>query len=423
MKILTLLFLTLMSTHVLTGNDILDVARDSGKFKILLAAAQEAGLSSALQGAGPLTIFAPNDEAFGKLPEGTVEDLLKTENKKKLIAILKLHIIPAKFEAKDVINKELISLNGETLKAYIKGGQLYVNKAKLIANDISASNGIIHIIDRVLLPAASLNNAEKMTQIIESAINKGVPLYNHGQHQACVDVYSLALESLVLWDDNLIEAELKSSIKNSLKNTQNNHKAGKNAWVLRKLLDKVYGEINNEKQKEKMMSNFKPIIESKMPKGFPKPGPLGELVVKNYPEYRMARAESGGQNSTFMKLFFHIQKSGIGMTSPVEMTLDDKDQSRENMAFIYANKEIGELGDRGNGVNVYDMPAKTYLSLGIRGSQSKEKISDAIEEMKAYLLKNQQWQLDGEARLLGYNSPMVPQENRYWEVQLPVIGK
>ncbi len=111
------------------------------------------------------------------------------------------------------------------------------------------------------------------------------------------------------------------------------------------------------------------------------------------------------------------------MTAPVEMQLDTEGQSRKNMAFLYANQNIGSTGEKGNGVEVVDLPAQAYLSIGIRGSESKQKIADAIEKIEAYLIEKKRWRVTGKARLLGYNSPMVPTENRYWEVQIPVSAK
>ena len=131
-------------------------ADKAGVFKTLLAAAKAAGLVEALSGEGPLTVFAPTDDAFAKLPKGTVETLLKPENKGKLADILKLHVVSGRVFSTDLIKaKEAKSLQGGILKLAIVDGKASVNGADLVTTDVDASNGVIHIIDTVILPAAA----------------------------------------------------------------------------------------------------------------------------------------------------------------------------------------------------------------------------------------------------------------------------
>lgn len=133
--------------------DIVDTAVAAGNFKTLAAALQAAGLVETLKGAGPFTVFAPTDEAFAKLPAGTVEDLLKPENKDKLTAILTYHVVPGKVMAADVMKvTEAATVNGKPLAIKADGGGVMVNEAKVTATDIEASNGVIHVIDGVVLP-------------------------------------------------------------------------------------------------------------------------------------------------------------------------------------------------------------------------------------------------------------------------------
>lgn len=132
---------------------IVGVANDAGQFGTLLAAAKAAGLAEALGGEGPLTVFAPTDEAFGKLPEGTVEDLLKKENLDDLAAILKYHVVQGRVFSDEVLKtKSIATLQGDMLKVSMKDGNPMVNEAGIIETDIDASNGVIHVIDHVLLP-------------------------------------------------------------------------------------------------------------------------------------------------------------------------------------------------------------------------------------------------------------------------------
>lgn len=134
------------------AKDIVDTAVAAGSFKTLAAALKAGGLIEALKSEGPFTVFAPTDEAFAKLPKGTVEDLLKPENKDKLVAILKYHVVAGKVTAADVVKLNAAkTLNGQEVKIDAKSG-VKVNDSKVVKADIITKNGVIHVIDTVLLP-------------------------------------------------------------------------------------------------------------------------------------------------------------------------------------------------------------------------------------------------------------------------------
>ncbi len=136
--------------------DIVDVAISAGSFNTLVAAVQAAGLVETLKGDGPFTVFAPTDEAFAKLPAGTVESLLEPENRDQLIAILTYHVVPGKVMASDVVGlSSATTVQGQDLEVSIKDGAAMVDNAKIIQTDISASNGVIHVIDTVVLPSSN----------------------------------------------------------------------------------------------------------------------------------------------------------------------------------------------------------------------------------------------------------------------------
>ncbi|HYI28670.1 MAG TPA: fasciclin domain-containing protein [Bradyrhizobium sp.] len=133
--------------------DLVDTALASGQFQTLAAALDAAGLVETLKGPGPFTVFAPTDEAFAKLPEGTVETLLQSENKDQLTAILTYHVVPGEVTAAEVAGlKSAETVNGGTLEIDASNGAVMVNDANVTATDIMATNGIIHIIDAVVLP-------------------------------------------------------------------------------------------------------------------------------------------------------------------------------------------------------------------------------------------------------------------------------
>lgn len=162
---------------------------------------------------------------------------------------------------------------------------------------------------------------------------------------------------------------------------------------------------------------FKPRMEAAQPPGFPAPGPVGKVVAKTYPAYRLARAKGGG---SFWTLFQHIKSNKVEMTAPVEMTMSDGMRELD-MAFLYERPDQGKTGTQGR-VAVVDVPAKTYLSIGFRGGRSQA----LMKRAKAWLEKRaaaEGWERDGSFRSMGYNSPMVRGSARYWEVQMPVKRK
>lgn len=152
-------------TNAQKSKDIVDIAASMEDFSTLVAAVKAAGLVDALKGDGPLTVFAPNNAAFNKLPKGTVETLLKPENKETLTAILKYHVIAGKFTASDIVKSikangggfMATTLQGEEIHGELSGGNVILtdakgNKSKVIVTDVMASNGVIHAIENVVMP-------------------------------------------------------------------------------------------------------------------------------------------------------------------------------------------------------------------------------------------------------------------------------
>ena len=232
--------------------DIVNVAKKSGKFTTLLAAAQAAGLVEALSGDSPLTILAPTDEAFKALPKGTVEHLLKSENLDQLREILMLHAISGEVSAGDALNAvSAKSLSGGKLKFAIDGGTFKVNGATIVKTDIVCDNGVIHVLDKVLLPEADSSDCDScspreetaMAPIdrIEAAIEKGVPVFNGGNHAGCAEIYEACLSALA--QDEQMESSVRRAMGELVERVGKVEDDTRRAWMLRQGLDHVYAAL------------------------------------------------------------------------------------------------------------------------------------------------------------------------------------
>ena len=154
-----LVLLTLVASSTLYAGkkgyskDIVDIAAGSNDFTTLVAAVKAAGLVDTLKGDGPFTVFAPTNEAFAKLPAGTVENLLKPENRDQLVSILTYHVVAGKVLASDVVKlDEATTVQGQTASVTVSDAGVMIDKANVVKTDIKASNGVIHVIDSVILP-------------------------------------------------------------------------------------------------------------------------------------------------------------------------------------------------------------------------------------------------------------------------------
>ena len=168
---------------------------------------------------------------------------------------------------------------------------------------------------------------------------------------------------------------------------------------------------------------FKPKVEAPVPAGFPAPSPVGVVEIKKLPVYRMAKvANSGLGGNNFFTLFNHIKKNKIEMTAPVEMTMAEKNgkYTESSMAFLYQETTLGKVGPQGN-IAVLDTKECMVASIGMRGSPSSENIESArrwlIEKIKS---APEAYEIAGELKVMGYNSPFMPEKLRYYEVQLPL---
>lgn len=172
-----LLAVPLMATagsYSLKKENIVDVAVGNDNFSTLVTALKAADLVGALQGDGPFTVFAPTNEAFSKLPQETLNELLKPENKKDLQAVLTYHVVAGKVDAKTAMGlSEAASLQGEKIAISLDGSNVMINQATVVAADIAASNGIIHVIDTVILPPSISQTAEINRMVSENPTAAG----------------------------------------------------------------------------------------------------------------------------------------------------------------------------------------------------------------------------------------------------------
>ena len=211
-------------------------AQAAGKFNTMLAAVAAAGLGEVLAGPGPFTVFAPTDDAFASLPAGTVEDLLKPENKQKLIDILKYHVVSGRVYDNDAVKAGKAStLLGPSINIGVNAEGLTVNDAKVVTKNINSTNGVIHVIDKVLIPAV-MTGAEVQTSL-KKAIDQGVPIFNAGHHDQCCDLYMSTLQNISSAGIAGADEHTMTMVEQTLTNAQNTHDMTDRAWVLRRGMD------------------------------------------------------------------------------------------------------------------------------------------------------------------------------------------
>ena len=229
--------------HGETKMDIVDTAANAGTFNTLIAAAKAAGLVGALKGDGPLTVFAPTDDAFSALPAGTIESLLEPGNKDQLANILKYHVIAGKVGSTALADGvRLETLAGIDASISKTEGGFNIENARIVATDIDTSNGVVHVIDRVILPPTQMSRNDA-AQIIRMAIDRGVPMFNHGNAEGTVAVYTAAAEKLMRFGG--LNAEERARLEMGLNDAASARSANAGAWELRYALDDVSASLHN----------------------------------------------------------------------------------------------------------------------------------------------------------------------------------
>ena len=215
-----------------------EVSEAAKSFQTLLAAVTEAELAETLGGKGPFTVFAPTDEAFAKLPKGTVENLLKPENRKQLTKILTYHVVAGRVFSDQVVDvKEAKTLSGQSVNISLGAEGIKINDSVLQAADIQASNGVIHVIDAVLLPESL--NAEATSDLLIDSVRTGASAFNNGDYHRCLEVYQSACKRIVSEGEELPE-EVPVLLEIALKRAKEKKSEQEKAWVLRHGIDLAF---------------------------------------------------------------------------------------------------------------------------------------------------------------------------------------
>ncbi|MEZ6044402.1 MAG: fasciclin domain-containing protein [Planctomycetaceae bacterium] len=224
---------------------VVETAAAAGSFKTLCAAIEAAGLVETLNSEGPFTVFAPTDEAFANLPEGTLDSLLKPENKNKLISILKYHVVAGRVYSSQAVEAgEAPTLLGPELMIKVVNGKAMVNKASLVKTDIDSINGVIHVIDSVLIPAEdSTAQAHPAAKVIENAVATGSSYYNNGHHFACAQLYDQTASKVLAMKPSVLSPETHHSVETTLHQTRAMSCMTTRAVTLRQALDLAYREV------------------------------------------------------------------------------------------------------------------------------------------------------------------------------------
>lgn len=215
-----------------------EVAVASGRLDTLVAAVKAAGLAEALSSEGPFTVFAPTDEAFARLGEATLAGLLEPSQLPTLQRILKHHVLAGRYDAGRLVGmNEVETLAETTLPLEVVRGRLLVGESVVESADIDGGNGVVHLIDRVLLPPKMISPLETL---IENAVNRGAPIFNDGDTAACAAIYATALEAAILTDGFGIDAGARRRIAARLGEISAMGDTREQAWAYRRIMDSLF---------------------------------------------------------------------------------------------------------------------------------------------------------------------------------------
>ena len=214
---------------------VVEIAAGNDQFSTLVAAVKAAGLADALSAEGPYTVFAPTNDAFARLDGEVVEYLLSDAGRSDLGRILLHHVVPGKLEAGTLVGRdEVTTLADTTLALEVARDRLLVGDAVVQTADIGGSNGVIHVIDRVLLPPVQQSPLESL---LVNAIERGAPLFNNNNPEACAAVYATALEAVAAVGDFGLDAPARATLAARLKEIAMDRDVTERAWAYRRIMD------------------------------------------------------------------------------------------------------------------------------------------------------------------------------------------
>ncbi|MCH2153590.1 MAG: CIA30 family protein [Phycisphaerales bacterium] len=227
-----------LTTAAVAAPSIPELAVSSGRLKTLVAAVQAADLLETLGSEGPFTVFAPTDSAFSKIDESTLNSLLEEPGRGTLRRILTHHVVAGRLDAASLLSKdEIETLAGTTLPLDTFRDRLLVGDAVVETANLEASNGMVHLIDRVLLPPAP---ESPLRAFLERAIERGVPLFNDGTPEACAAVYATALDAVVSSEGWGVTAQQLPNLQKSIRDAASIGDAAERAWAYRRIIDSLW---------------------------------------------------------------------------------------------------------------------------------------------------------------------------------------
>jgi transforming growth factor-beta-induced protein len=245
---LTLATTLLLSGSILQADSIAKIASKNDSFTILAKALEVTGLDKALDGSGEFTVFAPTDEAFRKLPKGTIEELLKPESKEKLTSILKYHVVGSAVSSRQAVALDSApTLLKEDLKITFEKAKLFVNDSRVVDTDIKASNGIIHVIDAVLIPETATSDPKTVAakKMLTEAVDSGVDLFNAGNHAACEAIYKVAVRGILHIAPPTLDSADLERLEKAIETVESNDGSRRNAWTLRNAIDSTMQSLQD----------------------------------------------------------------------------------------------------------------------------------------------------------------------------------
>lgn len=234
---------TVSSTQASQDKTIPSVAVGSGRLNTLVAAVKFAGLAEALSGDGPFTVFAPTDEAFGRVDQKTLESLLTPAGRPALQRILKHHVVAGEYKASDLVGRDSIeTLAGTSLELDAVRGRLLVSDSVVETADVDGGNGVVHLIDRVLLPPRQI---EPLETLLESAVGRGAPIFNDGDPGSCAAVYAIALEAVSLGQGFGLDSARRAEIGAQVAEISAMEDPRSRAWAYRRIIDSLFSGLQD----------------------------------------------------------------------------------------------------------------------------------------------------------------------------------